>query len=613
MYLFEDTDFEYVPNDKQCRVVVDTYFTTDCFTDWTYHDHTLIQDFCVEDYGLTKDEVIYVWREYNEMIYDKVREIISINRNINESVDNTNYLQKVVSIMKPPYIEDLKMFEIPTEKWEEVFSLLFKRDINSIELGRSIERDATILFIDKPLKFYKPLYVEWDNGSWILRDYDDNGNLLYNENSDGEWQKWEYDNNKICTYYENSDGYLDDYSENSLNESVDKYYSLSKLLNPPYFRDLISLEIPQKEWDNIFKHIFKNKDIYVLYIGSEDPDVDAGVIVDRDSKFFIYREMGNGDYRFGKSYDVENSLNESVGDKENMVIDKIVNFMLEDTNYKIKTIKGDPVARIIYPFYDEIYTEEWDSIDYQLNYMGDYPLNVSEVKYISNQYGITDTSFILEIFNRYIRILFTKLREEIENKMEDDSLNESVDTNNKFLDKVVESLIGDTKINTKLAIILYPPINFYSSHMSLLLPSEKFYDEFADYCNKHYGITPEEFDIVWGKYSQIMFNKFDVSDNILKESDDRRKNYLDKVLEFILSDTIIESSSMGKQWVNIFVPFTKLVYSRIMHFDREDFFDYCRDTYGLTKYESYSVWEDYINEVNQILINEWGVKDPIYH
>lgn len=388
-YLFEDTDFEYVPNDKLCRVVVDTYFTTDCFTDWTYHNHTLIQDFCVGDYGLSEDEVRYVWREYNKMIFDKVREIININRN----------------------------------------------------------------------------------------------------------------------------------------------------------------------------------------------------------------------------------LNESVSDKENMVIDKIVNFMLEDTKYKIKTIKGDPVARIVYPFYnDEVYTEDWDGCDYHLNYMDEYPLNDEEVNYISNQYGITDTTIILEIFNRYIRILFTKLLSEIEDKMEDDSLNESIETNNRFLDKVVESLINDTKINTKLATILYPPINFHSSHMSLLLPSGAFYNEFADYCNKHYGITPEEFDIVWRKYSKIMFDKFDESDNVLKESDDRRKNYLDKVLEFIVNDTQIDPHPVWpSNWINILVPFTNLVYSRIMHFDREDFFDYCRDTYGLTKDESYSMWEDYINEVNQILINEWGISDPIYH
>jgi hypothetical protein len=288
--------------------------------------------------------------------------------------------------------------------------------------------------------------------------------------------------------------------DNNLNESVDKYYNISKVLNPPYFRDLVTLGIPQKEWDDIFKHIFKDKDIYVLYIGITDSDLDTGVIVDRDSKTFIYRENGHGNYQFGKTYGKENSLNESV------------------------------------------------------------------------------------------------------------------ETINRFLDKVVESLVRDTTIQVPLQMILYPPINFYSSHMSLLLPSQVFYNEFSDYCNKHYGTTSDEFDIVWEKYSKIMFDKFDSEENFLKESNDRRKNYLDKVLEFIVNDTQIEPHRMWpSDWINIFVPFTTLVYNRIMHFDREDFFNYCRDTYGLTKDESYSVWEDYINEINQILINEWGIRDPIYH
>ena len=94
----------------------------------------------------------------------------------------------------------------------------------------------------------------------------------------------------------------------------------------------------------------------------------------------------------------------------------------------------------------------------------------------------------------------------------------------------------------------------------------------------------------------------------------KKKEYLDKVLEFIVNDTQIDPHPVWpSNWINIYVPFTNLVYSRIMHFDREDFFDYCRDTYGLTKDESYSVWEDYVDKVNQILRKDWGITDPVYH
>lgn len=443
---------------------------------------------------------------------------------INESVDN-NYIQKVVTIMKPPYLEDLRMFKIPTDKWLDVFSLLFNKDKNSLELDRNITSVATIISINIPTNPPKlPLYVEWDNGPWLIRDYDVLGNMVYYEESDGYWEKYEYNDKSVPTYYENSDGYSNDYSENNLNESVN--------------------------------------------------------------------------------------------DKENMVIDKIVNFMLEDTQTTLTKQEGEPVIKISYPFYSEqIVIMKWWDLDYYLdNLVGDYRLSDIELNYISNQYGITDESLILEIFNKYILLLFTKIKKELESKMKDNNLNESVEINNRFLDKVVESLIGDTKIDTKSDTILYPPTKYYSSHMSLLLPSVSFYNEFAYYCNKHYGITPEEFDVVWGKYSKIMFDKFDESHNLLKESNDRRKNYLDKVLEYILSDTQIEPHPMWpSDWINISVPFTSLVYSRIIHFDREDFFTYCRDTYGLTKFETYGMWEDYVNEVNQILRKDWGITDPVYH
>jgi hypothetical protein len=288
--------------------------------------------------------------------------------------------------------------------------------------------------------------------------------------------------------------------------------------------------------------------------------------------------------------------------------------MLEDTNYKIKTIKDEPVVRIVYPFYGEeqVYTEDRNGIDYHLIFMDGWSVGTDDYTYMNDQFGITNKNIIQEIFNKYNLVLFTQLKKEIEGKMGRSNINESVEINNRFLDKVVESLIGGTSIVPKLQMIVYPSINFYSSRMSLLLPSKVFYNEFSDYCEKHYGTTSDEFDIIWKKYSKIMFDKFDKGENILKESDDRRKNYLDKVLEFILSDTHITSYTSW-EWVNIEVPFTDLQYSRMRHFDLFNFVNYCRDNYGLTKDESYSVWEDYINEINQTLINEWGVQDPIYH
>ena len=344
---------------------------------------------------------------------------------INESINDDNYTQKVVSVMKPPYIDDLRMFKIPTEKWEEVFSLLFNKDINSIELDRNINRDATILYVDIPTNPPKlPLYVEWDNGPWLLRDYDDNGNMIYYEESDGYWEKYEFDNDSNPTYYENSEGYSDDYSENSLNESIndkenmvidkivnfmleDTQTTLSKQEGEPVIKisyPFYSEQIVIMKWwdlnyylDNLVDD-YTLSDVKVNYISNQYGITDTSIILEIFNKYILLlftklkKEL--------ESKMENDSLNESVGDKENMVIDKIVNFMLEDTQYKIKTIKDEPVARIVYPFYgDEIYTEFMVDVDYYLDYLvGDYPLDVIHVDYINNQYGITDTSLILDIF-----------------------------------------------------------------------------------------------------------------------------------------------------------------------------------------------------------------------
>jgi hypothetical protein len=127
---------------------------------------------------------------------------------INESINDDNYTQKVVSVMKPPYIDDLRMFKIPTDKWLDVFSLLFNKDKNSLELDRNITSEATIISINIPTNPPKlPLYVEWGNGPWVIRDYDVLGNMVYYEESDGYWEKYEYNDKSVPTYYENSDGY----------------------------------------------------------------------------------------------------------------------------------------------------------------------------------------------------------------------------------------------------------------------------------------------------------------------------------------------------------------------------------------------------------------------
>jgi hypothetical protein len=77
----------------------------------------------------------------------------------------------------------------------------------------------------------KLIYLEYSDGYWFKREYNDRGNTIYSENSDGHWFKrecdekgkeirfedsdgvWaksEYDEQGNEIYYENSDGYIVD-------------------------------------------------------------------------------------------------------------------------------------------------------------------------------------------------------------------------------------------------------------------------------------------------------------------------------------------------------------------------------------------------------------------
>jgi hypothetical protein len=91
------------------------------------------------------------------------------------------------------------------------------------------------------------------------------------------------------------------------------------------------------------------------------------------------------------------------------------------------------------------------------------------------------------------------------------------DKNIKFLDKVVEFLIRDTKIEYNTQSIKCP---FDSSYFAFnLFPSHNSYDTvscwynpskgFINYCQNTYGLTDEEIKYVWVKYRNIIMDKIE--------------------------------------------------------------------------------------------------------
>jgi len=197
--------------------------------------------------------------------------------------------------------------------------------------------------------------------------------------------------------------------------------------------------------------------------------------------------------------------------------------------------------------------------------------------------------------------------------------------NKKFLDKVVDALVDETSVvhmGDKGHVIIYSPWLLDTVHKYATpyyfkkslgdLPDE----EFSDYINKHFGVGSGEFMsteqiYVWLTYLKHILAIVNSSDSINENYKPKKDEYLDKILEFLVDDTIIASSNRG--WINIETPFDTNQYSRIQYFDSWDFVEYCKNVYGLTKEEASNLWGDYMNEINQILINEWGISDPVYH
>ena len=73
--------------------------------------------------------------------------------------------------------------------------------------------------------------------------------------------------------------------------------------------------------------------------------------------------------------------------------------------------------------------------------------------------------------------------------------------NNKFLDKVIEQILSETRIMDDK---LYTPFDFLIllPFLPLFLPSLPFLSSFYNHCKEVYGLNEQEIDYVWVKYKK---------------------------------------------------------------------------------------------------------------
>ncbi len=193
-----------------------------------------------------------------------------------------------------------------------------------------------------------------------------------------------------------------------------------------------------------------------------------------------------------------------------------------------------------------------------------------------------------------------------------------MDKQKNFLDKVLNRLLKETVITDSK--ITFPFANFKQPELSsdsLLSVSQwmdgrwenhKYPGRFKKYCNDIYGVTYEESVILWRRYIEIIEkeilnrlrrNKSNVATtwnmgrHDINESVDKQKEYLDRILERLKSETKFKTTTdngiLNYWWKYPFSNFTTLspYYPRNQS---SHFHKHCRDIYGLSNEEI----EDYI-------------------
>ena len=194
-----------------------------------------------------------------------------------------------------------------------------------------------------------------------------------------------------------------------------------------------------------------------------------------------------------------------------------------------------------------------------------------------------------------------------------------------LLNKIVNRLVMDSTVTydkyegDNVVITPFPVMDGYLTKrwfrltnfnaVGSRMPSFKSYVEYT------YGIKDnKEIDYIYSSYENIISGKLYgdmINENIYHDIfGEKVSNYMDKVLRYLVDDTIVKEMSDGE--VMLMVPFTDSSFSRIRHFNVGFFIDYCMNNYGLTRKESEYLWGDYLNEMNGILRSEYGVSNPEY-
>ena len=212
-------------------------------------------------------------------------------------------------------------------------------------------------------------------------------------------------------------------------------------------------------------------------------------------------------------------VNESVGNREDLLIDRVVESLLGDTTYEVyHTFMGGMSCEVRYPMYDNpIYYDESD-INTNQNTIKEKGadvifFNLYDYNYMDDNYTIKDETILEKIFLKYYTILFTNILNDFDN-YEHKPMNESVERKEETLNRIVDYMISDTKWDVHMEyeedweyvkVTMYWPGGDHEDYKTsdFEVVWEKFImgDIDRKYLEQHFGITEE-----WIK--QELYNRY---------------------------------------------------------------------------------------------------------
>jgi hypothetical protein len=315
--------------------------------------------------------------------------------------------------------------------------------------------------------------------------------------------------------------------------------------------------------------------------------------------------------------DSRQDLIDKVDERVKKYLDKVVDFIIKETVIDYGIDKFNPVIKDEVLWYPPFSERSYSHRQSMYNTGANYDFN----NYCQEVFSIYDEGEQLYVWERYRKLLGFKMR----NMM----INESEDKKQKYLDKILKWFVDDTIINYKTGIIYYPfssigPTgkrlpSFFDNIINKL--SMNFPSDIHIYCRDTYGLNPDETKYIWDKYKKIIRDRYDKESMMyhrgepINESDDKKQEYLNKVVDWLVGDTEIgdgywfsppyyyPGSTSGRTgfksvYEHTFGLLRNTSYSglevQLIYFD-----SYCKNNYGLTGEETKIVWYDYMKKLKE--------------